>query len=48
MPSNICVERYKGGHPDETVRVTAAVVGKTFGAVSADIQSGPEITTVAL
>lgn len=48
MPLNICVPQFKGGNPDETVRVTADVVGKTFGATSADIQSGPALTTVAL
>ncbi len=48
MPANICVPLFKGGEKDLTVRVTAAVVGKTFGAISATIESGPVITTAAL
>lgn len=48
MPTNMCVPLLKGGNPDITVRVTADVVGKTFGAISADIQSGPVITTAVL
>lgn len=50
MPAkaNICVPLFKGGEKDVTVRVTAAVVGKTFGTISANIQSGPEITTAVL
>lgn len=48
MPANICVPLFKGGEKDLTVKVTAAVVGKTFGAISATIESGPEITTAVL
>lgn len=48
MPTNMCVPLFKGGDPDLTVRVTADVVGKTLGAISADIQSGPTITTAVL
>lgn len=48
MPANICVPLFKGGEKDQTVRVTAAVVGKTFGAISATIESGPELTTATL
>lgn len=48
MPANVCVPLFKGGDKDLTVRASAAVVGKTFGAFSANIQSGPEITTTAL
>lgn len=48
MPNNTCVPLFKGGDKDLTVRVTADVVGKTFGRVSGDIQSGPTITTVTL
>lgn len=48
MPANICVPLFKGGDKDTTVRVTADVVGKTFGAISANIQSGPVITTAVL
>jgi hypothetical protein len=48
MPTNLCEPLFKGGEVDLTVRVTAAVVGKTFGAISADIQSGPAITTATL
>lgn len=48
MPNNICVPLFDGGDKPVTVRATANVVGKTFGAISADIQSGPAITTTAL
>lgn len=48
MPANICVPLFKSGEKDVTVRTTAAVVGKTFAAISADIQSGPVITTAVL
>lgn len=50
MPAkaNICVPLFKSGEKDVTVRTTAAVVGKTFGAISANIQSGPVITTATL
>jgi hypothetical protein len=45
---NVCVPLY--AEPDEplTGHTTAAVVGKTFANISADIQSGPGITAVAL
>lgn len=46
--SNICVPLFKSGEKDVTVSVSAAVVGKTFGAISQTIQSGPEITTAVL
>jgi hypothetical protein len=48
MPANICTPLFNNGDEPMTVRVTAPVVGKTFGAISADIQSGPAITTTAL
>ena len=48
MPANICVPLFKSGEKDQTVFTTAAVVGKTFAAISANIQSGPEITTAVL
>lgn len=48
MPANICVPLFKGGEKDLTVRATATVVGKTFAAISADIESGPVITTAVL
>lgn len=48
MPLNISVPLFKSGEKDQTYRVTADVVGKTFAAVSGDIQSGPVITTVVL
>ncbi len=46
--ANICVPLFKSGEKDQTVKVTAAVVGKTFGAISATIESGPVITTATL
>ena len=48
MPANICVPLFKGGEKNVTVRTTAAVVGKTFGSISANIQSGPELTVATL
>ncbi len=48
MPANICVPLFKSGEKDVTVKVTATVVGKTFGAISATIESGPVITTATL
>lgn len=48
MPTNQCIPLFKGGNVPVTVRVTANVTGKTFGAISANIQSGPDITSTAL
>ncbi len=48
MPVNICYELFTEVDDDLSVRATANVVGKTFGAISADIQSGPAVTTTAL
>lgn len=48
MPANICVPLFKSGEKDQTYRTTAAVVGKTFAAISATIESGPVITTAVL
>ncbi len=48
MPANICVPLFKSGEKDQTYRTTAIVVGKTFAAVSGDIESGPVITTAVL
>lgn len=47
MPANVCVPLFEG-HKPITRRASAAVTGKTFVSVSADIQSGPAITTTAL
>lgn len=47
MPHNTCVPLYRPGG-DLTGFTTAAVVGKTFADISADIQSGPDITQTAL
>jgi hypothetical protein len=45
---NVCTPLY--AEPDEPItgHTTAAVVGKTFANISANIQSGPGITTLAL
>lgn len=48
MPNNICVELFDHADQDISVRATATVVGKTFANISADIQSGPDITTTSL
>lgn len=48
MPQNICVELFTDLDDDLSVRATATVVGKTFADLSADIQSGPDITTTDL
>lgn len=48
MPVNTCIELFTEVDDDLSVRATANVVGKTFGAISADIQSGPAVTTTAL
>lgn len=48
MPLNPCVELFTEIDDDLSVRATANVTGKTFGAISADIQSGPAVTTTAL
>jgi hypothetical protein len=45
--TNVCHPMFKGGDPI-TGHTSAAVVGKTFADISATIQSGPNITTVAL
>lgn len=47
MPNNTCVPLFPDPK-DISVRATAAVVGKTFADISANIQSGPAITTAAL
>lgn len=48
MPlTNVCVEIFENVGKDFTGRATAAVVGKTFAAVTG-IQSGPDITSTAL
>lgn len=47
MLNNVCHPMFKGGDPI-TGHTSAAVVGKTFADISGPIQSGPNITTVAL
>jgi hypothetical protein len=45
--NNVCHPMFGTGEPI-TGHTSAAVVGKTFAAISGPIQSGPNITTVAL
>lgn len=48
MPVNTCTPLFDGGDDPITVRASAGVTGKRFGAISANIQSGPDITTAVL
>lgn len=48
MPANICLPLFDGGSEPLSYRATAAVVGKTFAAISGDIQSGPAVTSTSL
>jgi hypothetical protein len=48
MPTNTCTPLFDGGDDPITVRASAGVTGKRFGAISANIQSGPDITTAVL
>lgn len=47
MQKNVCNPMF-GCEKPITMHASAAVVGKTFADISATIQSGPSITTVAL
>lgn len=48
MPSNVCTPLFNGGDKPVTYRTSASVTGKTFAAVSGNIQSGPDITSTTL
>lgn len=48
MPTNVCYELFSEIDEDLTCTTTAAVVGKRFVAISADLASALDITSTAL